>query len=372
MDLILKYGICGDGLADDWRGLQELLDSGEREIRIPQGCYLVGRTLKIHSGTRIIASPNARFVMNGAVNKRRGDFLITNCASGSENISITGGVWDGNNEGKGNEKPDIFDKQGYSGVVINFAGVRGLELTDITVANSVTYNVRLSDVNGFRIENIGFVSDRVGHNQDGLHFGGAVRNGTVKNVRALSKGQTNDDLIALNADDSVERVENLDVVRAAIENVDIENLFAEDCHTIIRLLSVDAPIRNVKIKNVYGGYRCFAVNADAARYCRTPLFNDSDRPFGVGRIENVSIENITAYPTRGNAGAAVCMESLAVGFKIKNFRLIDRNGIAPVRALEIKNVKNVLAKTDKETFSIKDKSFSAVISEFRNLEINPL
>lgn len=128
-------------------------------------------------------------------------------------IAIFGGVWDGNNTAANNAKPDLFDKNGYSGAVLNFSGVEQLKLSGLAVANSVTYNIRMTRIENFSIEDIDFVSDAFGQNQDGLHFGGEIRNGRVKNIRALSNGQTNDDLIALNADDSVERVENLDLVR---------------------------------------------------------------------------------------------------------------------------------------------------------------
>ena len=136
------------------------------------------------------------------------------------------------------------------------------------MTNSVTYYVRMCRVHHFSIENIDFVSDTFGVNQDGLHIGGDVRHGTVRNIRALSYGQTNDDMIALNADDSIERVENFDLCRDTIEDISFENIFTECCHTIIRMLSVTAEIKNIRFKNIFGGFRCNAINADAARYSR--------------------------------------------------------------------------------------------------------
>ncbi|MBQ9107053.1 MAG: hypothetical protein IJY56_04090 [Clostridia bacterium] len=164
------------------------------------------------------------------------------------------------------------------------------------LTNTVTYYVRLCKVHNFQIENIDFLCDSFGANQDGLHFGGDVRHGKVKNIRALSYGQTNDDMIALNADDSIERVENLDLCRDTIEDITFENIFTESCHTIIRMLSLTPEIKNIRFKNVFSGFRCYAINADAARYCRTPLFNESDYPNGVGKISDIHIENFTCYP----------------------------------------------------------------------------
>ena len=118
----------------------------------------------------------------------------------------------------------------------------------------------------------------------------------MKNIRALTRGQTNDDMIALNADDCVQRVENFDLSRAAIEDITFENIYAENCYTVVRVLSVTAPIKNIIIKNVYAGYRNYVINADGARYCRTPLFNEKDYPSGVGCISNFVMENVVVHP----------------------------------------------------------------------------
>ncbi len=371
------YKIYGDGVHDDSEALQSLLDSGENEIFIPLGCYLISKTLKINSNTVLNVTPGARFIMDGEVQKHRGDFLITNSdhENGNENIKICGGVFDGNNKGWGNRKPDdLFDKNGYSGSVMNFQNVKGLTLNGFTVANSTTYYIRMSGIEGFKIENISFVSDAFGKNQDGLHFGGNVRNGSVKNIYALSKGQTNDDLIAINADDCIDRIENLDLLRDDFENVNMENLFAEDCHTIIRILSVDAKIKNVHIKNVYGGYRAYAVNADAARYCRAPIFKEEDKPLGVGHVENFTIENMTAYSTRAeNKNPAVCIESNFDGLEIKNFKLIERFGVRrPDNAVVIKNVigQNIILDGKKTVIQNKEEEIRS--AEFTNLSITSI
>ena len=290
----------------DSKTIQNAINTAKEKglpLYIPTGVYKVSEALKIPSDFNIVASMCAKIVLDGERKKHIGDFLLTNddTEKGNQNISITGGIWDGNNTGTGNKKPDIFDKNGYSGAVLNFCNVKGLHLSDMVVANSVTYNIRMAKIDGFTIENISFVSDNYGVNQDGLHFNGEVRHGKVKNIRALSYGQTNDDLIALNADDSMERVENFGMVRGDIEDIDFEDLFAENCHTVIRILSTTAVIRNIRIKNVYGGYRCFAVNADGARYCRTPLFKEEEFPKGCGKIENFVIEltGRFALPARG-------------------------------------------------------------------------
>lgn len=369
---VFDFSAKGDGVQDDWKAFQEALNSGAAEIYIPQGCYSISKTLLVHSNTKITASPNARIILEGETPKKRGDFLLTNAnhETGNENITIDGGIWDGNNTGKGNQKPHIFDKEGYSGTVLNFFHVRNLNLSNLTVANSVTYNIRMARLENFKIENIGFLSDNFGKNQDGLHFNGYVKNGVIRNIRALSKGQTNDDLIALNADDSMERVENFGMERGPIENLTFENLFAEDCHTIIRLLSVTAPIRNIHIKNVYGGYRCYAINADAARYCATPLFEETDCPNGVGEMENIHIENMCCYSTCAqNENPAIGLESLCDRFKISNFQLIRRGDAPKPTAFCAKLITGQEFHADDKIYFAENKQDKIVLSDFQNLEI---
>ncbi|MGN0843873.1 MAG: glycosyl hydrolase family 28-related protein, partial [Kiritimatiellia bacterium] len=321
---VLKFGAIGDGLADDSPAIQKALDSGARRVKIPSGKYRIVTTLRVNSHTEILADKDAVLFLCGNTPKKRGDFLLTNAnhQEGNEKIRIRGGIWDGNNQGPCNTKTEnLFDPNAWSGSVLNFYKVDGLTLRDITVANSVTYNIRLCRINHFDFRDIRFQSDRIAFNQDGLHFGGYCRNGRVRNVAAISKGQTNDDLIALNADDSLVRLENLDLECGPIENISFENISAEDCHTGVRFLSVDSPIRHIRIRNFQAGCRCYAINADGARYCRTPLFSDIDRPEGVGCIEDVVLDGFSCHATLPQTSTLLALETnpRKSGLVIRNF-----------------------------------------------------
>ena len=356
-----------DGIADATAVLQKLLDKGGI-VEIPQGSYRVTSTLYIHSDTFISAHRQARIFMCGDTPKASGDFLISNSdtENGNVNISVTGGIWDGNNQGRMNDKKDIFDLSGYSGAVMNFCNVKRLELRSMILANSVTYNIRMARIDDFLIEDIGFISDVPAYNQDGLHFNGECRNGTIRRITALSNGQTNDDMIAFNADDSLERVENVGMVRGNIENITVEDVYAENCHTIIRLLSVTSAIRNISIKNVWGGYRCYAVNADAARYCRTPLFNDAEYPKGVGLIENVIIDGFFCRSL--NNTAAVVLESNCRNFMVRNFRMSA--SFQNFHALEVKNIAPSLIIADGKSYRLSGKTDKLVLERFSEIKIN--
>ena len=380
---VSDFGALGDGMHDDFSALQRALDSGADIIDIPQGIYCISDTLKVHSDTHIKADHGAKIVMKGGARRHRNDFLLTNAdtVSGNVNIRITGGIWDGNNRSAETAKPDdIFEKDGYSGTVLNFSGVDGLSLGHMVIANSSTYYVRMNRIDNFEIEDISFVSDRLGWNQDGLHFGGSVRHGKVKDIRALSYGQTNDDMIALNADDSIERIENLDLCRAAIEDITFENIYSENCHCIIRMLSVTAPIRNIRFKNVFGGYRNYAINGDGARYCRTPLFREDEFPEGAGCIENIEIDNFKCYPvksplpswegTKGDCRVGLKLETRLHNFRISNFSFVQEESGEKCIALEMRNTPNQQITADGVVYETQDKNDVVSIEKFRELKID--
>lgn len=376
MKSVIEFGALGDGLNDDYAAFQKAFDN-LNEIYIPQGIYNISKTLTLHSDTTIIADKCAKIVMNSDKRRKRNEFLLS--ATDVKSIKISGGIWDGLNTNEFNAKPDLFDKEGYSGAVLNFVGVDGLTLTDMVISNTVTFYLRLGKVHNFLIENVDLISDSFGKNQDGLHFSGDVRDGKVKNIRALSFGQPNDDLLALNADDCVERVENLDLSRDAIENITFENIFAQNCHSIIRMLSISAPIRNLKFKNIYGGFRCNAINADAARYCKTPLFEEDEYPQGVGAISDIYFENFTCFPVlelpEGFGGSrvgrppvtAIQLETHADNFVIENFKYVTKNNDCP--ALSIKNVTDMQINADGTEHYVNEKSTKLIIDNFKRLNI---
>ena len=375
----MDFGAIGDGFTDDTVAFQNALNSGAANVIVPFGRYKISQTLLLPSNTTILADQCARIILSPTQTLKRGEFLLSNAdvTGGNVNVAICGGIWDGNNRAPECAKPDLFDKTGYSGAVLNFVNVDGLTLKNVTVANSTTFYVRMSRIHNFTIENIDLLSDVYGKNQDGLHFGGDCRHGVVKNVRALSFGQTNDDMIALNADDSIERVENLDLVRDGIEDITFENIFAENCYTVIRMLSVTAPIKNIRFRNIYAGYRYYVINADGARYCRTPLFDECDFPVGVGACENIELENVVCYPVnnqtanyngeRYNSQYALRLESNFHHFNVRNFKKIRVKGDEDTVALLVKNVKNARITADETTIALCEKDEQCTVKDFTNL-----
>lgn len=337
------FGIIGDGIADDTPALQRAINACGGFLELPAGVYRITRTLLLPSDMHLKLHPYAVMKLCGEIKRRAGEFLLSNADArrGNANITVEGGLWDGNCCGTYNTKPDIFTPNGWSGCMFNFHKVKNLKLCNMTVMDSPAYFFRFCEVDGFDIQNIIFTGNNSRPNQDGLHFCGGCKNGYIANICALN-GQTNDDLIAFNADDSLQRVENAGLTNGPIENIRVENIVAEDCHTFLRMLSVDSPIRNIEIRNVRCGCRTNAVNMDAARYCRTPLFHEENRPGGVGRIENVTIKGMVAFSTAEEPKEPlICCESNCRNVRIERFTRDFAADRSHTRLLLVRNVTNM-------------------------------
>ena len=83
-------------------------------------------------------------------------------------------------------------------------------------------------------------------NLDGVHFNGNCHFGVIRNL----KGTCYDDLVALNAHEGA---------RGDITNIDISDIYAEYCHSAVRLLLVRQNIKNIRISNVYGNFYQYCI-----------------------------------------------------------------------------------------------------------------
>lgn len=314
---------------------QRAFAAGQRNIFIPAGRYIVKTTVRIPSGTRLIADRMAHMILADGAARNTNDYLLTNAdrGEGAEEISIEGGVWDGNN--RGNPRPPGLFDDGSTGAMFHFENIRGLTLKDLTLTNAEAYYSRFTHVHDFHIEDIRFDSDNIRPNNDGIHIGGNCSKGVIKNLRGMQPGVTGDDMVALNADDALQRTEVRGMTNGPIEDVEIENVEAEDCHSFVRLLSVWSPIRNVRITNLAGTCSVSAINADAARGCRVPLFDEKNPPFpdGVGLLENIEIRNLRVAKSRANGIALLRLETRIKNFTVRELRRLkerDRDPAAPL------------------------------------------
>jgi len=255
----LTAGLVGDGTHDDTTAIQALLDSKRTLVRLPAPPkhYLISRTLLIHSNQMLQLE---RFTV---IRLKDGSncLMITNGdhEGGNENVMIEGGVWDMKNQGQSlaeYQKTRIwkgtYDPARYLGVLMRFNRVKRLTLRGLTLKDPVTFSTQLGNLEEFTIEDITFDHNLKRTNMDGIHVHGNSRHGRITNL----KGATNDDLVALNADDAG----IFEMSRGPIEDVAVDGLWAKDGYTAVRLLSAGSPIRRIRLANIFGTYRYNAVS----------------------------------------------------------------------------------------------------------------
>ena len=284
---VAQCGAVGDGQQDDAPAIQKALDSGAAVVVIPAGQYRISQALRIGSDTTLKADPKAVIRLADGAGRHVSVFLLTNRNPGNSNSGITveGGIWDGNNEH--NRRGQDGDFFGYTGTAINFVNVKHLVIRKLTVRNPDAFSIRLGEVEDFLVEDIVLDHPVRRPNQDGVHVGGFSKRGVIRRIKALVPDTPNDDMVAINADDDVERVLNLGMRRGPIRDIRVEDLEANGAYTFVRILSKESAIENIAVRRIKGSCRFYAVNMSQWRF-----------PIGSGNIRNVRLEELQVTKTQ--------------------------------------------------------------------------
>ncbi len=338
---ISNFNVPDRGDADASAGIQQALDSGAPHIYIPYGTYRIDNGLKIAGSTRLVVHPQATLFFGDGAGRCASDFLISNRHEerGDSDISISGGIWDGNNIN--NPRGREGERDAYTGTLMNMKNVDGFRLENVVLKDATAYFTRLTRVRNFQVGGVRFQMTHITRNQDGVHCCGYCENGRIHDIKAYGRYTTGDDLIALNADDGLLRSELLGAEAGPIRNLHISDIGAEDCHCLIRLASVWSEISDIHIRGVYGGCRGYALNADSLRYCRVPLFDPSDPAYaqGVGLLKNIHIEDVEVYRTIDDDSTLFCLESRMDCFTMSQVRRVPSRDANPAASLiEMKHV----------------------------------
>jgi len=130
-----------------------------------------------------------------------------------------------------------------------FYSVKNLKLSDMTIKDPTNFAVTMDRVSYFTVEDITFDyndGNPYSLNMDGIHLDGNCHFGVIRNL----KGACRDDLVALNADEGS---------AGPITDIEIDGLFAEECHSAVRLLTVHHRLERVHISNVFGTYYQYCI-----------------------------------------------------------------------------------------------------------------
>jgi hypothetical protein len=267
----------GDGVTDDADAIQAMLDSRAGLVYLPppDKHYLIGKPLRIHSGQTLRLDPATVIrLADGADN-----YMLVNAdpAAGNRNITVSGGIWDGNNTRVGHaggNRNGVHPHDFFIGSVFLLMNVEDLRIEKLTVKDPEKFGIHIAACRRFTVDDITFDYNAKEPNMDGVHLQGGCQHGSVTNI----KGNTYDDMVALNADDG----EYWEVTRGPITDIRIDGLWATNGFRAVRFLSAGTPIKRVAISNIYGSYFCNTI-----AFTRWRLNPDS-----VSRIEDISIHNI--------------------------------------------------------------------------------
>ena len=240
----MKVFVSADGVRDNTDELQSLIDSAHGALTLPppEKFYLISRPLRLPSCFSLTLPRYAEIRLKNGSDCH----MLEAAEEESRNIEVVGGVWNYNNLGQ-SKNPFHFpkpEKPDYDGMIFSFDKVVGLRLADMTLKDPVVFAVLLDRVSYFTVENIRFdfnYGNPWATNMDGVHLNGNCHFGTIRNL----SGACYDDLVALNCDEGSD---------GPITHIEIDGLFAEDCHSAVRMLTVKNRLDHIHIRNVHGSY----------------------------------------------------------------------------------------------------------------------
>lgn len=319
---VREFGAMGDGRSDDTAALQRALEGGRRTVVIPTGTYLIRAALRLDSETILRADPQAIIRLADGAGNSVDVFLLRNRdeTAGNHDLVIEGGIWDGNNEH--NPRGAAAQMPCYTGVAFHFANVQRLAMRNLVIRNPETYAFRAIRLSDFVIEHVGFDNRFLRENQDGIHLNGHCERGVIRDLAAVSHFATNDDMVALNADDGdgTAFVSQQGMISGPIRDIVVQHLRAPSAFSFVRLLSSEHSLENIRIEDVAGGCRFYAVNMDRWRF-----------PPGGGKIRRVTLRNFSVHKafdsfsrqSRAAQRPLVLMQTAVEDFRLENFGRTD-------------------------------------------------
>ena len=142
-----------------------------------------------------------------------------------------------------------FSVREFYGCGMLFYNVKNFIFRNLTIKDPSQYGMAMDTVSYFTVENITFdynLGNPYPINMDGIHLDGNCHYGTIRNL----KGTCYDDLVAINAHEGT---------HGPITNIEIDGIYAENCHSGVRLLTVQEKVEKIHISNVYGTYYQYVV-----------------------------------------------------------------------------------------------------------------
>ena len=324
--------------SDQTTKLQAILDkalTGPLEV-VWDGAYShTGLTIRANTVIRVLPGCGAILRPNSG----KCLFINANATSSTivdQNIYIVGaGTWNGNrsNGASGGSDPR-FSAAGRFLFGMQFAGVRNLNIVGQNFIDCCTYAVMASNLDQFYFANLDIrtftVAEGTINNTDGIHVIGPAKFGQILRIT----GFTNDDLVALNADDSNTYETGYintfgPVTQGAITDVLIDDVCSDGGLFGVRLLSHISRMDRIMVRNIHGNYRGNALVIDDYFVSTAAVVAGPGGNFGSIIIDGVDI-GITGTLTDTRF---FCVMRVADQIESLTLRNLHRNKITTTRPL---------------------------------------
>ena len=259
----LDSDVTKGGGTDDTALIQSILDLAPElgSLKLVVDGPILVKGLKVHSNTTIeCLTSDCGFFLADHVDQpiiRNADPSLIERKN--HNIAFLGGSYNGNGAKQAHDVPG-------RGWVTGFAlfGVEQVTFRDVTITNATTFAVHMTNWERAVFENIdldNYTKEPKRQHQCGVQVSGPGRFLSMRNIR----GETQDDFIALNADDGhVDWNQAGEFVRndsfgpyasfGPITDVDIDGVQIDGAENAIRILSRQSRVDRVSIRNVQGHF----------------------------------------------------------------------------------------------------------------------
>ena len=218
-----------------------------------------------------------------------------------------------------------------------FSHVKYFSMRNLTIKDPRAFATYFFYLEYFTIENIRFdfnFGNPYAINMDGIHLDGGCRFGHIRNLQ----GRCFDDLLALNADDGM---------WGPIEDISVDGLYSDNCHSAVRMLSTKSWIRRISIENVYGTYWQYAIGITRFHYRK-------EEQDSLGLYDDITLRNI--FVSKAPRLSVYCKDDSYV------YPLIFIERLLHIGKLRIENLSRLENATPIDTLYVGEKTDVDVLS----------
>ena len=266
---VKQFGAKGDDINDDTVAINNAL-SFSKKVIFTEGIYNIRRKLEIQANSNITG-------INAVIHSDTPG-SIAFYGENVDNVSIEGFSFKCKEDGTDGLKHAVY--------IINS---KNLSVKNCAISTRY-FGIYIYGIDGFIIDSILFnqVRTKSYSNKDGIHINGNTHNGHISNIL----GTTDDDMIALNADEPNKKYG--DITNITIDNVMTYNTqsfgLEKSTYRPIRLLSYGSVIDNIYIQNCILGSdyeECLLLSGDEHAQIKNVYINNCIFSKNTTRSKNI-------------------------------------------------------------------------------------